>query len=540
MTSAELLSVRDEARWGQALPASESVFGSVEFAALQRDHRGADPRLFVLDAPHGPIAHPLFLRPVSGLDLEAGSSRDLFDASTPEYTGPLAAGALDDAARRAFADELSSWCAATGIVTEFGHLHPWKARTELLVAAAIEREREIVYVDLTQDPERMWRESFTHAARKNVKRARREGVRVYAATSEADVRELHRIYTLTMDRQGASERHYFPYEYFAAIRERLPDNSRILLAEHDGRVVAATLYLYDSADVYSYLGGADHDAQRVRPTNAIVDEMIRWARAQGKQRLILGGGYSPGDRDLPLQVELLAAASFLPGVPAGAHPGRLRRPCRGVARAARRRGHGPGVLPSLPGAAAGRLERDGLGALPAKGVAEGAERVERRCALVAVAPQHVRPRGRGDLVWHVGVGEEQHSLGVRVEHPLDRELVFLGEVGAVLELDPAVLERVHEMARIGCDSERAVRLRIGIVVTRGRWVGVVLRGRLVGRDVVVSLIREIESQIAASLPCGHREPSLLDRRRRSPNSAIGFDSKCGRESPLCVNVRLRG
>jgi lipid II:glycine glycyltransferase (peptidoglycan interpeptide bridge formation enzyme) len=109
------------------------------------------------------------------------------------------------------------------------------------------------------------------------------------------VRELHRIYTLTMDRQGASEHHYFPYEYFAAIQERLRRNSRILLAEHDGRVVAATLYLHDGADAYSYLGGADHDAQRVRPTNAIVDEMIRWARAQGKQRLILGGGYSPGD-----------------------------------------------------------------------------------------------------------------------------------------------------------------------------------------------------------------------------------------------------
>jgi serine/alanine adding enzyme len=295
MTSAELLSVRDEARWQEALPAGESVFGSVGFAAVQRDHRGADPHLFVLGSPQGPIALPLMLRSVADLDLDAGVGRDLFDAATPEYTGPLAAGPPDAAVRRAFADELSRWCAASGIVTEFEHLHPWRARTELLDTAAIEREREIVYVDLTQDPERMWRESFTHAARKNVQRARREGVRVFAAASEADVRELHRIYTLTMDRQGASDRHRFRHEYFAAIRERLPDNSRILLAEHDGRVVAATLYLHDGADAYSYLGGADHDAQRVRPTNAIVDEMIRWARAQGKQRLILGGGYSPGD-----------------------------------------------------------------------------------------------------------------------------------------------------------------------------------------------------------------------------------------------------
>jgi serine/alanine adding enzyme len=150
-------------------------------------------------------------------------------------------------------------------------------------------------VDLTQDEDHLWRESFTQACRKNIKRARREGVRVFAATSESDAHELHRIYELTMDRQGAFEGYYLPPAYFVSFLERLADNSRILLAEHEGRVVAATLYLHDEADAYSYLGGADHAFQHVRPTNAVVHEMIRWARAEGKQRLVLGGGYAPGD-----------------------------------------------------------------------------------------------------------------------------------------------------------------------------------------------------------------------------------------------------
>jgi hypothetical protein len=33
----------------------------------------------------------------------------------------------------------------------------------------------------------------------------------------------------------------------------------------------------------------------VRPTNAVVHDTVRWAREQGKRRLILGGGYRPGD-----------------------------------------------------------------------------------------------------------------------------------------------------------------------------------------------------------------------------------------------------
>jgi Acetyltransferase (GNAT) domain len=295
MTAAEILTVREEDRWQELLPPSSSVFGSVEFARIQQRHAGVEPRLFTLGSPGGSIVHPLNLRPVAELAFAPPSADGLYDASSPPYSGPLAVASPDPATRAAFSEALAGWCADAGVVTEFDHLHPWKARTELLDAEGLELDREIVYVDLTQDPERLWRESLTHACRKNVKRARREGVRVRAAETAADARELQRIYELTMDRQGALEDYYFPPEYFISFLERLPDNSRILLAEHEDRVVAATLYLYDRTDAYSYLGGADHAYQRVRPTNAIVYEMIRWAAEHGVQRLVLGGGYGPDD-----------------------------------------------------------------------------------------------------------------------------------------------------------------------------------------------------------------------------------------------------
>jgi hypothetical protein len=295
MTAARVLGIDDEARWREVLPARASVFGSVEFASIQREYGGVDPRLVALDAPGGPIGHALHLRPVSGLALSGDRRGELYDATTPPYSGPFAVGEIEDPIRAAFSEAVAKWTGEAGVVTEFGHLHPWKARTELLRGGDIELDREIVYVDLTLDEERLWRESFTHACRKNINRARREGVRVRAAETAADARELHRIYELTMDRQGALESYYFPPEYFVSFLERLPDNSRILLAEHEGRAVAATLYLHDETDAYSYLGGADHEAQRVRPTNAIVHEMIRWGRARGIRRLILGGGYAPDD-----------------------------------------------------------------------------------------------------------------------------------------------------------------------------------------------------------------------------------------------------
>ena len=293
--AAEVLTLAEEDRWRELLPARADVFGSVEFARIQHRHSGGEPRLFAFPAPGGAIVHPLVLRPVAELPFAGGVASSLHDATTPPYAGPLHTGALDAGARSAFVDAFARWCGHTGVVTEFGHLHPWHARTEVLDPAAVEIDREIVYVDLTLDPDRLWQESFTHACRKNINRARREGVRVFEATNEAHAAELHRIYEQTMERRGALDAYRVAPDYFPSFLEQMPDNARLVLAEHEGRVVAATLYLHDDDDAYSYLGGADHEHQRLRPTNAVVYDMVLWARKRGIKRLILGGGYGPDD-----------------------------------------------------------------------------------------------------------------------------------------------------------------------------------------------------------------------------------------------------
>jgi hypothetical protein len=273
--SARWLTTADEAEWREALPAARSAFGCVEFARIRERHEEGESRLLVL----GDIAYPLLARSLADLGAEGR-----IDVSSPPFTGPLGS---DDPGPLARAQ------AAAGVVCLFAHLHPFSGSPEL--AGVAEPDREIVWVDLSLDPERLWSESYSHACRKNVKRARREGVTVRAAETEADIAEFHRIYTHTMERNEAREGYFLGLDLFQEIFATMPANARFALAEHEGTVVAATLYMHDDEDVYSYLGGADAAHQAVRPTNALVDETVRWAREAGKRRLILGGGYRPGD-----------------------------------------------------------------------------------------------------------------------------------------------------------------------------------------------------------------------------------------------------
>jgi CelD/BcsL family acetyltransferase involved in cellulose biosynthesis len=289
------LTTSDVVEWRAALPGERSAFGSVEFAIVQGRQADADARLLVVEADGASVACPFLVRSLAALPFHAELEAASHDAASPPFTGPIVTPPqeLAETALASIVAEIEAALAGAGIVADFTHMHPFAAERRL--APGLEPDREIVWVDTTLDGQRLWRESYSKACRKNVKRAEREGVVVRAAHDKADIAEFHRVYTATMRRNEALESYFFDRDYFQAIFEGMPNSARFTLAEHEGRVIAATLYLHDADDVYSYLGGADHSRQQLRPTNAVVHDTVRWAREQGKRRLILGGGYRPGD-----------------------------------------------------------------------------------------------------------------------------------------------------------------------------------------------------------------------------------------------------
>lgn len=290
MPEPQLYSPADEACWRHNLSIDDSVFGSVEFAHLVANHLGVSPCLLVLNNRANRVVYPFFVRSLDALPF--GHPAQYCDAVTPEFTGPIG---LTPSACAEFSESACEALREFGVIAEFMHLHPWQVDASFLQGGLVRLNREIVWVDVTLGDNDLWEHHFSHACRKNLKRAQKENVRVFEASGPGDLREFHRIYRLTMDRNHALSSYYFGLSYFEFIFDNLPKNSRFVLAEAGGTVIAATLYLHDRENVYSYLGGADYQYQCLRPTNAIVYETINWARSSGKKRLILGGGYRPDD-----------------------------------------------------------------------------------------------------------------------------------------------------------------------------------------------------------------------------------------------------
>ena len=287
------LTTQEPERWRKVLPPDASVLASLEYVRICEEQAGFSARLFVAEGPSGVVAYPFFLRPVQDLPFASTLGLHSYDTYTPEYSGPITVGEWSDDIN--FPRLFGNFCHDHNIVAEFAHLNPWHVPDTLLAPSGVEHNRDIVYVDLTWDEERIWSKSLTSDCRRQFKQSQTAGVKVRRATTTDDIRAFHHLYTETMERRHALDRYYFSEEYFLSFFEQMPQHAFYMLAEYQDRLVAGGIFFQDQTEIYWHLSAADMEFSQVRPVNAYLYDTIRWALTQGKKRMLLGGGYQPND-----------------------------------------------------------------------------------------------------------------------------------------------------------------------------------------------------------------------------------------------------
>src|SRR5947208_7147850 len=91
------LTTSDEDLWRKHLPVSRSVFGSLGYVRICEAFRNCSARLYVLQTDDTTLCYPLVLRSLGELPfrVETGAK---WDATTPDFTGPLIFGNHAEAA----------------------------------------------------------------------------------------------------------------------------------------------------------------------------------------------------------------------------------------------------------------------------------------------------------------------------------------------------------------------------------------------------------------------------------------------------------
>ena len=292
-----ILTLADHADWRAAwsrLPeARRDVFLRPEYYAACSDDAAAECAVF--EREDSIVLHPYLRRPIHTLpwlDLD----RECFDLECAYGYGGPASNTNDEGVWLEFFRRFSDYCRSTSVVAEFMRLHPLTANLDRLgLQYQIQTMNENVIVDLDRSEDEIWA-SYRQSARKNVNKARRNGVEVFfEGASSEHFEDFIRIYHHTLDRRAAADSYRFPPRFYQTLHRLMPDGLIYCFARWNGEIVSTELCLISEDAMYSFLGGTLDSAFDVRPNNLLKHELILFGRKKGLKKFVLGGGSERGD-----------------------------------------------------------------------------------------------------------------------------------------------------------------------------------------------------------------------------------------------------
>ena len=89
--------------------------------------------------------------------------------------------------------------------------------------------------------------------------------------------------------------YYFPKSFFERLIAQLPKQVALFHALHNQRIVSTELLLISNDRLFSFVGGTLEEGLRLRANPLLRHGVHLWGKAQDKNHVVLGGGYSGED-----------------------------------------------------------------------------------------------------------------------------------------------------------------------------------------------------------------------------------------------------
>lgn len=268
------------------------VFFDPQYARIFEGTDGVS-KVFEFENEFGAVRHTFLVREIpTRLD-----GRVLYDLITPYgYGGPVILHSTDPKRlMEAFKEAFFTFCRQNGYVCEFVRFHLFDntdVRQNYYGQTRAALKNVVVPTDRTY--ETVWMD-YEHKVRKNVNKAKENGLRVIVERNLDHLSDFLRIYYNTMDRNEASRYFYFPRTFFEKIAEYLPNNYVYFHVLKDDIVISTELVLLSECYAYSFLGGTDKEYYAMRPNDFLKDAVIQMCIEEGKKCFVLGGGYGAED-----------------------------------------------------------------------------------------------------------------------------------------------------------------------------------------------------------------------------------------------------
>lgn len=173
----------------------------------------------------------------------------------------------------------------------YGHKRRWKtlelrSDTPLPTAYPCSSQYYGHNLDLSADEVRLFR-GCRENTRRNIKKARQEGVEIEISSSFAGIKEFYRLNCLTRKDHGVPPQ---PFSFFEKVYEHIisKDKGFVVLASYRRKAVAGAVYFHFAKKAIYKYGASDRAYQNLRANNYVMWEAIRWYLRHGYESFHFG------------------------------------------------------------------------------------------------------------------------------------------------------------------------------------------------------------------------------------------------------------
>ncbi len=260
-------------------------------------HGDGEPLLFYYKDASIRGINVVMKRDIAKFEAFAGKLKEenYFDFSTPYgYGGWLVEGENLEPLFKQY----ETWCRKNKIVSEFVRFHP-----VIKNYVTFEKEYDIVALGntVTMDlslPEKIWA-NMVSRGRNTVRKAWKNGVRIYNGRYPEIYEKFRVLYNKTMDKDNAKEYYYFSKEFYTSILEDLPQNAQVFYAQiPDNTIIAGAIMLTANKKINYHLSGNLSEYSSLAAMNLLLYEAAQWGCANGYKTLYLGGGVGAKEDNL--------------------------------------------------------------------------------------------------------------------------------------------------------------------------------------------------------------------------------------------------
>jgi serine/alanine adding enzyme len=303
----QLLNSSDQA-WNECLARFDRNNQHIHFTSayhrmMERNGDG-QAKCLVIEDNKSLFFYPFMFNALSGIGRKKLDKTYHYITSVYGYTGPFFIN-TNPGFEKEVKDELKTFFGDHNVLFEFVRFNPFinnAATYNENFGIRIVNEKQYVYVKLEKEYA-LAHARYTQSLKNNINKARNQNLHVSMTRDEAWVLdEIYALYRAHMIALKTGSYYLFSDNYYSSLNDLISENGHAFYVRHDGKIIAATIFLFHNNTVYSHHTTRDLNNTLSGLANKLmIDEAIKFYGSQDFTYILLGGGVSNDEKDSLLE-----------------------------------------------------------------------------------------------------------------------------------------------------------------------------------------------------------------------------------------------